>query len=84
MFANFSFFIEISFALLLLYVEVIGNALNTRSIASPHFSVPGMSFFAIMFFYDEMRKIYIRQGIVQDEITKRLKMKGWVARNTLY
>jgi sodium/potassium-transporting ATPase subunit alpha len=83
-YANFSFLIEIGFACLLLYVYEICDALNTREIASPHFIVPGMHYFAAMFFFDEVRKIYIRKGIKKDPETKRSSYKGWLARNVLY
>jgi len=59
-YANLSLLFEVMFGILLLYPIPIGEALNTRSIASPHFFVPGMVFFGILFFYDEVRKMYVR------------------------
>lgn len=82
--ANFAFLIEYAFGILLLYCLPVGKALNTRSIPSPLFAVPAMSFAAIIIFYDEVKKLYIRKGIQMDPVTQKIEMKGWIARNTLY
>jgi hypothetical protein len=63
--------IELGFSFLLLYVYEICDALNTREVASPHYIVPGLHYFAAMMFYDELRKIYVRHGIKKDPETKR-------------
>jgi hypothetical protein len=42
-----------------------------------------MSFFGIIFFYDEVRKIYLRKGIDRTE-KGTIKYVGWIARNTYW
>jgi len=36
----------------------------------------------MIFFYDEVRKAYVRKGFQKTE--KRVKITGWMARNTLW
>jgi hypothetical protein len=75
---------EFSFGIFLIYPVPIGRALNTRSLASPHFAVPTFIYFSIMWFYDELRRVYVRQGIKKDPITNKVQFTGWFARNTLW
>ena len=35
-----------------------------------------------IFFYDEMRKIWLRNGMVREE--GRLRLRGWIVQNTYY
>jgi len=56
----------------------------TRPPACPHVIIPGLAFSVLMYFYDELRKIYVRNGIVKDPATGRIIYTGWVARNTYY
>ena len=61
---------EFCFAILLIYPKPIGEALNTRGIASPHFAVPAMIYFSVLILYDETRKIFVRRGIYKDPKSK--------------
>merc|ERR1712194_421130 len=67
---------------ILLYVPFLNVALGTRQIAFPHFAVPSFSFYIAIFFYDELRKMWLRQGMVRE--AGRLKLKGWIVQNTYY
>ncbi len=69
-------------ACLICYEPDIALGLGGRSLAPAHFAVPGMTFAAFMFFYDETRKIFVRRGIVR--IGGKARLVGWFARNTLY
>jgi len=82
MFGNFGLFFETALVAILLYVPPLNVALGTRMIAFPHFAVPSFSFFTAIFFYDEIRKIWLRSGFVREE--GRLKLKGWIVQNTYY
>jgi hypothetical protein len=73
---------ETSIGILLLYVPPLNSALGTRPIPSPHFVIPALVQFCLLFFYDEVRKIYVRLGILQEG--NKLRYVGWVARNTYY
>jgi sodium/potassium-transporting ATPase subunit alpha len=81
-FGNFGLFFETALVAILCYVPPLNVALGTRAIAFPHFAVPSFSFFVAIFFYDELRKIWLRNGMVRSE--GRLKLKGWIVRNTYY
>ena len=81
-FGNFGLFFETALVAILLYVPFLNVALGTRQIAFPHFAVPSFSFYVAIFFYDEMRKIWLRNGMVRED--GRLKLKGWIVRNTYY
>jgi hypothetical protein len=61
--ANIGYIVEFTFAVFLIYIEPINKALNIRSIASPHFAIPGMIFGSFIFFFDEGRRIMVRRGI---------------------
>ena len=41
----------------------LNGGLGTRQIAFPHFGCPSFSFFMIIVFYDETRKVFLRQGM---------------------
>jgi hypothetical protein len=41
-----------------------------------------MTYFGIMLFYDETRKVFVRNGI--KKINGKVKYIGWIARNTFY
>ena len=79
-FANFGLIFETVLVSILCYVPWLNIALGTRMLASPHFGVPSFPFFAVIFFYDEGRKSFLRSGI--DPKTGRLT--GWVSQNTYY
>jgi sodium/potassium-transporting ATPase subunit alpha len=76
MFGNFGLFFETALVAILLYVPPLNVALGTRMIAFPHFAVPSFSFFTAIFFYDELRKIWLRNGMVR--VDGRLRLKGWI------
>merc|ERR1712086_485932 len=67
---------------ILLYVPFLNNGLGTRQIPFPHFAVPSFSFYVAIFFYDELRKIWLRNGMVRED--GQLKLKGWIVQNTYY
>jgi len=57
---NFGLFFETALVAILCYVPFLNIALGTRQIPFPHFLVPSCSFYAVIFFYDELRKIFLR------------------------
>lgn len=75
-FGNFGLFFETALVAILLYVPFLNVALGTRQIAFPHFAVPSFSFYIAIFFYDELRKMWLREGMVRE--AGRLKLKGWI------
>jgi hypothetical protein len=75
-FGNFGLFSETALVAILCYVPYLNVGLGTRMIAFPHFLVPSFSFFVAIFLYDELRKIWLRQGMVRED--GRLKLKGWI------
>jgi hypothetical protein len=79
---NFGICTEITLISLLLYVRPLNVGLGTRPVPLPHFAVPSMSFFVAIFFYDELRKLYLRKGMVREG--GRIRMKGWIVQNTYY
>jgi len=81
-FGNFGLFSETALVAILLYVPFLNVALGTRQIPFPHFAVPSFSFFVAIFFYDELRKIFLRNGMVREG--GKLKLKGWIVQNTYY
>ena len=81
-FGNFGLFFETALVALLLYVPFLNVALGTRQIPFPHFAVPSFSFYCAIFFYDELRKLWLRSGMVREQ--GRLKLKGWIVQNTYY
>ena len=82
--SNFALFFETSLVAALCYFPFINEPLGTRMIAFPHFAIPSMSFFAVILFYDESRKVLVRWGQSISSVDKRMKIDGWVAQNTLY
>lgn len=64
---NFGLFFEFALVALLLYIPPFNLALGTRPIAPEHFAVPTFSFYISIFFYDEIRKIFIRRGMLEKD-----------------
>ena len=81
---NFALFFETALVAVLSYVPLCNMLLGTRLIAFPHFCVPSFSCFAVIMFYDECRKVFLRRGMVFSRTTGRIKFDGWVVRNTYY
>ena len=81
-FGYFGLFFETALVAILLYVPILNTALGTRQIPFPHFAVPSFSFYVAIFFYDELRKIWLRNGMVRE--AGKLKLKGWIVQNTYY
>jgi len=82
-FANFGLLFETGLVAILCYVEALNIGLGTRPVAPAHFAVPSFSFFAMIMFYDELRKVFLRNG--QGDVTKgEFLYRGWVIRNTYY
>jgi sodium/potassium-transporting ATPase subunit alpha len=63
---NFGLFFETSLVAILLYVPFLNVALGTRQIPFAHFAVPSFSFYCAIFFYDELRKLWLRSGMVRE------------------
>jgi len=82
-YSNFGLFFETTLVALLCYIPFLNLVLGTRQIAFPHFAVPSFSFFAVIMSYDELRKIYLRNGMKPSK-NGRTKYEGWVVRNTYY
>lgn len=81
-FGNFGLFFETALVALLLYVPFLNTALGTRQIPFVHFACPSFTYYVAIFFYDEMRKIWLRNGMVRE--AGKLKLKGWIVQNTYY
>jgi len=81
-FGNFGLFFETALVAILLYVPFLNVALGTRPIPFSHFAVPSFSFFVAIFFYDELRKIWLRNGMTREH--GQLKLTGWIVQNTYY
>ena len=81
--ANFSLLFETALVALISYVKPFEVGLGTRAVACAHFAVPCMSYFMIIFFFDEARKILVRKGIDRS-VKGKVKYTGWFARNTLW
>lgn len=81
-FGNFGLFFETALVAILCYVPFLNIALGTRQIPFPHFCVPSFSFYACIFMYDELRKIWLRNGMTR--IDGKLRFKGWIVQNTYY
>jgi len=73
---NFGLIFETLLVACLCYVPFLNTALGTRQIPFPHFCVPSFSFFTIIFFYDEWRKILLRNGMTRED--GKLRLKGWI------
>lgn len=80
---NMGLMFETCVAILVSYVKPLEFGLNTRALASPHFIVPGMMYFALIIFYDETRRSYLRAGIDRS-VKGKVKYTGWFARNTYW
>ena len=89
-YVNIGLLFETAIGLLICYVLPFEIGIGGRSIPSPHFVVPAMGYFSILFFYDETRKVFVRRGWQYvDENGKvskdgRPKQTGWLKRNTQY
>jgi hypothetical protein len=79
---NFGLFFETALVAILLYVPFLNVALGTRQIPPAHFAVPSFSFYCAIFFYDELRKIWLRNGMTRED--GKLRLKGWIVQNTYY
>jgi hypothetical protein len=80
----FRLFFETILVAILSYIPFLNLVLGTRSVALPHFGVPTFSFFVVIISYDELRKIYVRDGMKRERGSNRVKLNGWVVRNTYY
>jgi hypothetical protein len=81
-FGNFGLCFETILVAILCYVPFLNMALTTRQIPFPHFAIPSMSFYVVIFFYDELRKLWVRGGMVRE--AGRVRLRGWIAQNTYY
>ena len=74
-----------SFVIMVLvnYVPFLNFAFSSRTVAFPHFFVAAFPWFTWIILWDELRKMFVRQGL------RRLsggiiRYDGWFAQNTLY
>ena len=74
---NFALFFEFVLVAFLIYMPPLNLGLGTRMIPFPHFAVPSLSFFVTILFYDELRKLWLRNGFILDESGK-IKLNGWI------
>lgn len=81
--AQFGLFFETAVVATISYIPWVNRPLGTRQIAFPHFAVPSFSFFCVIMAYDELRKIFLRNGIKKSK-RGRSTYPGWVVRNTYY
>ena len=81
---NCALFSETALVAFLCYFKWINIALGTRMIAFPHFALPSLSFFMVIIFYDETRKVFLRRGMEYSKSTGRMVFRGWTVRNTYY
>ena len=82
--ASFALFFETALIAFLIYCVPINVGLGTRPLACAHFMVPAFFQAITIFFYDEVRKSFVRSGITRDAKTKTVRFRGWFARNTYY
>jgi hypothetical protein len=82
--ANAALLFETVMIIIISYLPWINIVLGTRMVAFPHFMIPALSWFSIIFFYDEIRKFYVRKGMRKDPKAMRTMYDGWLARNTYY
>jgi hypothetical protein len=68
----------------IIYVPFLNIAFNSRPVASSHFIVPACSFTFLIIMFDEIRKVFVREGIQRNRKTGAPEFNGWVTRNTLY
>jgi hypothetical protein len=76
-------FIETACGIITSYIYQIGIGIYTRAVAPAHFVVPSMAYFAIILFYDETRKVFLRRGI-DKSVKGKVVFRGWITRNTFY
>jgi sodium/potassium-transporting ATPase subunit alpha len=63
MHVNSGFVYSFCLMILIQYLPFINIAFASRSIAFPHFFVAGFPWFLWILLFDEMRKLYVRQGL---------------------
>lgn len=76
------FLSEIFIAIVLAYVPFLNVGFGTRQIAFAHWAAPMLPWMTTLVLYDEARKIYVRKGTIRSE--GKVKLDGWVVRNTFY
>jgi hypothetical protein len=81
--ANYSLIFETGLIVLISYVNPFEVGLGTRACACSHFGIPAFSFYMIIYFYDETRKVFLRKGIDKSQKGK-VRYTGWIARNTYW
>lgn len=69
---NFGLFFESALILLIGYLPLTNLIFGTRSLAPPHLGVPAWPWVVILFLYDEMRRLYVRKGMVRKEETGQI------------
>jgi hypothetical protein len=74
---NFGLVFETVLVAILTYTPWLNLALGTRQIPFPHFLVPSFGFYVAIFMYDELRKLWIRQGMMKEN--GKTKLVGWTA-----
>lgn len=74
---NFGLVFETVLVAILTYAPWLNLALGTRQLPFPHFLVPAFGFYVAIFMYDELRKLWIRQGMIKEN--GKTKLIGWTA-----
>ena len=80
---NFGLLFTTCFGIVLVYIPPVARGVGARAVAPAHFMVPGMAYFTIILFYDELRKFLVRGGM-DKSVKGKVKLEGWFARNTFY
>jgi sodium/potassium-transporting ATPase subunit alpha len=62
---NWGLVFESVLILFIAYTPFMNMIFQTRGLAFPHLGVPAWPWVAMMFFYDEMRRIFVRAGITR-------------------
>lgn len=81
--ANFALMFETVLIAFLMYCVPINVGLGSRPVACTHFMVPVFAFTLIILLQDELKKLFIRRGIIR-EAKGKIKLDGWFARNTYF
>lgn len=60
-----SMLFEIAIILLICYLPGVNKFFGARPIAFPHLLVPSLTYVIVILLYDEIRKVFVRAGMVK-------------------
>ena len=83
-FMNFGLVFETVLGAALCYIRFLALPLGTRDLQFDHFGLPALPYFIVIFVYDEVRKMIMRQARESNEKKGMLDTPGWVERNTYW